>query len=786
MSTCQVDVQTDELLQFFFLCCEELDLDQQTQYSALSAYRKFNADGCLTASGDSFVVQEWLCCAVYAELQRARARDMRRESQQAPGAKLEDQEQPRNNCWNVSLTRLLRTFKVNVSQFLCRLEHWNLLAQNTESQQVETNDIRRRLGITLTLRNHYQNIFERIFMQPDGEESAVYNSLYELGWLLFLVVRNELPSFVTTNLVSGCQVLLCSIELMYVNALEMPRSEVIRRNFPGLPPLWDTDDFDDSVLTKYCAMDAICELIPQLPAKGVHQMKKAYFHKALVILFMEQSLLGNDSYMREIFKEGMLDVNLGALNRKYSHYVSDINEMDERVLLSYPNSVAKSGDAQSNRLSVSSNESSVSPHRKLLLQKHPQSLSRSLTDILEQRKEGDGVIVHMNKFLEKPGRTFAAAGTGFFNSEGAEERFRLASGLFYQLLERIVHSELKQRPWLNVVKVMNQRLLKETLIACCVELSLQVHDAHVEELRFPFVLRCYCLDAYDFHKIIDMVVRHGHSLFGRSLVRHLHAVQEQCLESLIFSKNSQMWKSLRRRNYMPSYQDVQPEGKENTATSVDICMRKFYALAKRRLGILCKALGLAEAFPRIWHLAEQSFTHKFGTLLRQRYVDQLLFCAIYMIGRLEKRNVTFSQIIQVYRMQPYARRNVYREVNMDNNRTEDIIGFYNKIYVRVMGSFGRLLQCHKDPSKDTSSIDATNVLREASLDTLQLRKNISVTSQPSLSTCQTPSQCIFPVKSGLRDHEAPKEVDTLKRTLSEKDLTVAKRPNILRRSTCTP
>ncbi|KAH8383099.1 hypothetical protein KR009_006767 [Drosophila setifemur] len=784
MNTCAADEDSEALEKRFSASFEQLDLDPHIQYSALTAYRRFDSAGGLSSAGGDDAALEWLCCSVYSELQRAKIEDIRAEAKQGGDSANYAGEVTKGNCWNLSLTRLLRSFKVNVSRFLRRMQHWNWLAQNEEAFQQEVEELRRRLGITMILLQHYKRIFQQIFVLPgddsDADALAMHQSLYEFGWLLFLVIRNELPGFVTSNLVSGCQVLVCSMDLLYVNALEVPNSEVIRRDFAGVPSKWTSSDFDDVILHKYSALEAIGALIPELPMKGVIQMKNAFFHKALMVLFMDQSLLGDDTHMREIVKEGMLDVNLSTLNRKYSSHVADISEMDERVLLCCQESKEKAKDTKASPKPAPSPCSTPS-HKRLLAQRLPQKLTASIVGSLEKEDDGNSAIVHVEQSLSSLGQKFTDAVKDFLDPAKAEERFRLASGFYYHFLEKIVASEVAQKPRLMIGHLLQQRTLNETLLVCCLELALHIQDERIMGLGFPFILDCYSLDAYEFQKILEVVVRHDQGFLGRELVKHLHAVEEKCLESLIFRKNSQLWRSLGTQDCLPGYQMVQAEGKENGSTAAGICLRKFYGLASRRLLLLCKSLCLVESYSQIWHLAEHSFTLKRGELLRQRHLDQLLLCAIQLHVRLEDLRITFSLIIQHYRRQPHAQSSIYRAVSLDEGLTGDIIRFYNRVYVRSMASYGRQLHCNQslksEPQKDL------NVLQEASPNQRRMRWNICVSSPPPPKICLRGSCSSIPTQSTSTSPMTSKPAANLKRTLSHKEPREMRGPIILRRRT---
>ncbi|KAH8363641.1 hypothetical protein KR084_012589 [Drosophila pseudotakahashii] len=780
MNTCEVEGEAETLVKRFSASCEQLDLDSRIQQSALATFRRFDADGGLSTShGD---VQEWLCCAVYGELQRVKMRDIREESQNATNNEA-NESLAKNSCWNLSLTRLLRSFKVNVSQFLRRMEHWNWLAQNENTFQLEVEELRRRLGITLTLLRHYKHIFQSLFIQPgesaDPDDQAHYQSLYEFGWLLFLVIRNELPGFATSSLVHGCQVLVCSMDLLFVNALEVPQSEVIRREFPGVPEKWASKDFDSASLNRFSALEALGALIPELPIKGVVQMKNAFFHKALMLLFMDQSLVGDDTNMREIIKEGMLDINMANLNRKYTNHVADISEMDERVLLCCPLAKDRKKESHLSPLPAFQASSSSSPsHKKLLAQDLPQRLAACILKGLQKEENGDKVVKYVDGTVQKMEKTFGSAAKDL-DAKAAGKRFHLARGLYYKFLLKFVASEMTKKPQLKIGQLLKQRTLTASLLACCLEVSLHVHDDQVDDLRFPFVLDCYSLDAYDFQKILELMVRHDNGFLGREVIKHLHVVEDKCLESLIFRKTSQLWWNLKHR--MPTYQDVQSEaeGKENSSTGAGICLRKFYGLANRRLLLLCQSLCLVDAFPNIWHLAEHSFTLDGGRMLRNRHLDQLLLCAIHLHVRLEKLRLTFSLIIQHYRRQHYFQRSVYREVDLGNGQSADIIRFYNSVYVKSMGNYGRHLDCEQSRQQQKPA----GILKETPLKERSLGSNISISATPPPKVCKSGSCSSLPPPPSPNAFPLPTQISpSMKRAASSSELREVKRPNILRRT----
>ncbi|XP_055627696.1 retinoblastoma family protein-like isoform X2 [Toxorhynchites rutilus septentrionalis] len=166
------------------------------------------------------------------------------------------------------------------------------------------------------------------------------------------------------------------------------------------------------------------------------------------------------------------------------------------------------------------------------------------------------------------------------------------------------------------------------------------------------------------------------------------------------------------------------------AGSLGLFFRKFYTLAAVRMKHLCVNLNLTtmEIQKQIWTIFEYSIVHCTKDLMRDRHLDQMLMCAIYVFVKIKKLNKTFTDIMKYYRSQPQANSHVYRSVfitrltpeqveqqrqqqnGINGNPKEeshripptdlagvsvqhgveergDIILFYNTVYVKLMQDF---------------------------------------------------------------------------------------------------
>uniref|UniRef100_H2YMF2 Uncharacterized protein n=1 Tax=Ciona savignyi TaxID=51511 RepID=H2YMF2_CIOSA len=157
--------------------------------------------------------------------------------------------------------------------------------------------------------------------------------------------------------------------------------------------------------------------------------------------------------------------------------------------------------------------------------------------------------------------------------------------------------------------------------------------------------------------------------------------------------------------------------------SLALFFRKVYHLASVRLRHLCEQLVISpDLRAKIWTCFEFSLSKHAYTLMRDRHIDQLLMCAVYIIAKITQHDQSFQEIMRCYRNQPQATSNVYRNVlirrsssprlvpaqaprSMRSNSTvprsnpsspapgttaeerDDLIQFYNKVYVPVMREY---------------------------------------------------------------------------------------------------
>uniref|UniRef100_A0AAY4EUZ3 Retinoblastoma-like 1 (p107) n=1 Tax=Denticeps clupeoides TaxID=299321 RepID=A0AAY4EUZ3_9TELE len=205
--------------------------------------------------------------------------------------------------------------------------------------------------------------------------------------------------------------------------------------------------------------------------------------------------------------------------------------------------------------------------------------------------------------------------------------------------------------------------------------------------------------------------------------------------------------------------------------SLALFFRKVYHLASVRLRDLCLKLDISsELRGKIWTCFEHSLVH-YPSLMKDRHLDQLLLCAIYIIAKITKEERTFQDIMKCYRSQPQATSHVYRSVllrrvskassadeNMevdepteqgkcnilnfgDESEEErgDLIQFYNSVYVLEMKSFA-LKYASIDNRTEAPPLSPFPSVRAQPLSPRRISQRHSIYVSPHKNTaCLTPN-----------------------------------------------
>ncbi|XP_054468601.1 retinoblastoma-like protein 2 [Anoplopoma fimbria] len=330
---------------------------------------------------------------------------------------------------------------------------------------------------------------------------------------------------------------------------------------------------------------------------------------------------------------------------------------------------------------------------------------------------------------------------------------------YYRILEILISQERNRLGVSDISAILETELLQCCLVACCLEITI---SSNCLPYDFPLLLQILKVAPYNFLKVIEVVLRAEVGL-PRPVVRHLAQVEEKVLESLAWTSDSPLWEEIRaNEGHLPTCQQVmlptqledpnrthsdrnQPRvlpvdlsfGAEPAAStnqqhvnrprrsnSLHLFAREVYSLMARRLREMCSPLGISDELRlKIWTCFEHSLVHC-TVLMVDRHLDHQFLCAIYIMAKISKVEISFKRIMECYKSQPLVNKSVCKNVLMSErdievfptgsnnkggpsaiNPTPDspsthypgpsqeergnLIDFYNKIYTSKMQHFAQ-------------------------------------------------------------------------------------------------
>ncbi|KAG7483075.1 retinoblastoma 2 isoform X1 [Solea senegalensis] len=365
---------------------------------------------------------------------------------------------------------------------------------------------------------------------------------------------------------------------------------------------------------------------------------------------------------------------------------------------------------------------------------------------------------------------------------------------YYKILENLICQEQQRRPICDISVVLETHLVQSCLVACCLEISVCSNRLPCD---LPLLLHILKMESYHFWRVIELVLRAEVGL-PHTVMRHLFQVEEKVVEALAWTSNSLLWEEVRAnagnfptcQQVMPPAQledpnatDLQPDpnpqggvNRSQRSSPLHLFARKVYSLMSRRLRQLCSTLKVPDDLRlKIWTCFEFSLvncTH----LMVNRHLDQLLMCAIYIIAKITRMEISFKCIMKCYKSQPHTSRSVCKDVlisgrHVDNapqncgdhnnspptpdspsahylgpfqERRGNLIYFYNQAYVAQMQHFAK--QFARPFGVDTPPLSPYPRQRNASPRRRQLSSSPSISVSPynrGTASPQTSGLCYY-------------------------------------------
>lgn len=453
------------------------------------------------------------------------------------------------------------------------------------------------------------------------------------------------------DLVTSIHLLVCCIDFIFKNVVNDNRRDLINSSFTGLPKNFFSPSYDST-------KEPVLNVIENLVDEKDNFIKTKSTHWELIInhFITDKKFQGESN---NILAVENFDFNFKRFNDLYETFILSRGQFDERIFLSHPEIGSKFyGRAQvssqvnnttmlipqtplsgqdylsyhtPNKLSpISSYKQNVQKLQALCSNKQQSHPPNSLKTLLCSLS--NDILVELEERLQTMKDIFC-------NKMGNNpERFMIAEALYYNLLENIIHSEIKTHGRFDLF--IKDDDFNRTLIVLCLEIVLFAFSLHK---KLTTLLECFNLEAFHFYKLIEVAIRNNKDYFTNDIIKHLKAIEEQCLDSLAWTSGSLLWEKINEfNNKLPTSQEVdaslQTSNSPDTQApkSLRLFLRKFYQLAHLRLKDLCKNLQFTnniELLRKIWTLFEYAILEH-TTLMKDRHLDQILMCCVYVLCKI--------------------------------------------------------------------------------------------------------------------------------------------------------
>ncbi|EAT48843.1 AAEL000128-PA, partial [Aedes aegypti] len=664
--------------------CGQLNIDAATEEQSWNSFqdtqKTYNLD----------VDQlHWLCCSLFITCRKKVTPTVGNTNSVLHG-----------NC--VSMTRLLRLCKINLNEFFKKINQWMEMTSQPEDCRNAISSLQHNFIVTMSIYQKYRDMFPSMFVAPCEEEQrrgkkskpqpCTSGQLNKFCWKLFICAKSEYPDQ-NGDLVKSYNMLLCCLDLVYANVIAEGRTDLVNPAFEGLPK--------DFISQGVIPPEPVCiiEHIKEDNCSSVIMDMRETIWKSTIQQFCQTNVLrGNSETLMELITVANFEFNLKSLDTTYNTFILSYGEFDESIALEQKtpegpllvkSELPLSGTPEriplyqqtplngrtrhvSNDLMIS-NAGEGHGSFKELLRMCPQDLSQILRERVAAMREKFVRYMHDQKW----------------SRQAIASRWEKIQTLYYRLLEFIIRAEVK-RTKVNMVKELCcEDMFNQTLLVCSAEI---VTFAHNLQQNFPCILKVFDMPPFIFYRIIELVMMHHNDLLSREITKHLDIIENQCIESLCWQSNSPLWRAMENIGYRAPIPNGSVSKRKPGNASLNLFFRKYYATAALRLKHLCAHLNLSSrAMVEIWTIFEHSVVNSSKELIRDRHLDQMVMCSIYLYARIKRDTRTFADVMKAYRTLPQSYSHVYRSVFISrkshgDEERGDIIRFYNTVYITEMQS----------------------------------------------------------------------------------------------------
>ncbi|XP_063951479.1 retinoblastoma-like protein 1 [Lytechinus pictus] len=572
--------------------CMSLNLDDATKKTAWESYERICEN--YTLEGDKI---QWLSCALYVACRRSVVPTVSNGTIEGNG---------------VSLTQLLRSAKLSVIQFFNKMKKWSDMANLPQQFRDKVDRLERNFAVSTVIFKKYQPIFYHLFKEGDNTPRpprsrkhrrlpCTSQDVFSFCWTIFVLVKGNFPA-ISDDLVNSYHLLLCSLDLMFANAVLANRRDLLNPDFQGLPEGYASRDYRVPSEAP-CIIDKLCEVYGGLvlEAKSINEhWWKLHIQK----LIDEEDLEGNLEKLSNLLDTNNFESNNKNICKKYEEYVLTIGDFDERIFLDKdadeeigtPSKSAALRETEeamrkppsrktkdlcpatplTNRRYLKEKDLKITPvstatqavsKLQALLTGRKLEASELLDCIFKECSENpaEGIASRVKEMGEIFCQKYTQAhdeGNSGSPQDFAKRRLKLAESLYYKALENIMLAEKKRLK--NLTHLLEHDLFHRSLFACCVEVVIFAYNS---QRTFPWILEAFEIPAFHFYKVIELILRAEEGL-SRDIVKHLNFIEESILQDYAWRNDSPLWDLLKDSNQgVPTCEDATIPGQTDGGVS---------------------------------------------------------------------------------------------------------------------------------------------------------------------------------------------------------------------------
>ncbi|GIY58348.1 retinoblastoma-associated protein [Caerostris darwini] len=660
-----------------------------------------------------------------------------------------------NSQPEITVSQLLEKADINIMDFFtvtCFLKKNCTLSENVKQNLIA---LERKYLIVSALFDKFESMSSEIFHvdvaspiplnQPSPETNCLLKKHKALCWMLFLVAKAKVL-WHRQELLATFHLLLCCIG-------EVAR---VTPSFMLLPPF-------DRIVAKNEGSSTILEVLSNHFRTKFEEVKAVYdgwLHVASELNI--GSKLPEVQELQAIYSQLYIqsgDVDESLFLERDWHLLPSVSEQNHSPRKYSSTLIRRTLDTSEalNTILLSAPDG-LTENLKFCLQKCSVDASNVIQDFLNQSKAI--FIKEFVKVHEGGDRNLA------------ERRYQLASRFYYLMLDALLKKEAERLTAPAFTSFIQNIVFHKSLLACCLEVTLMScgsigpvnftpishgNNFQAQGVVFPWVLRVFGLEAFDFFKIIESFIR-GAPTITMQIINHLKFIEDKILGSLAWTSGSPVFGGLSGSGCSPcckaKYSSPKPSESSywspnkdpsqiNPSTphachAVSLFLNKVCRLAYQQLEKMCARLHIEkELQAEIWISIEHVLYRK-NHLLQDRHLDQIIMCCIFAVCKAKDHEVRFKTILSCYDQLPYASVSVYKQV-LTGGRKDFIIKFYNMEFYSEMKSFV-LSRCGN--KSDSSLIVSQSPMVLSPFYSLPSKKNIFI-SPLQESPFKNPNEVIY-------------------------------------------